>query len=171
MSVASTSVAVAGGLSRTADRLLAHPREVLAVLVAGQIAGTVALALTVTHNGWVWFQGGDQIWLVTQGWLLGQLELPPTEIGYLWSYVLAPITWVTGGTFVQALPPLVLFQVLVLGPVALLCFYALASHVGGRLLGYWAAFLWVIARSRRSRSSSIATRNAGRSTSSRRRSG
>ena len=29
-----------------------------------------------THNGWVWFQGGDQIWLTTQGWLLGQLELP-----------------------------------------------------------------------------------------------
>ncbi len=145
MSVASTSVAVAGGLSRTVDRLLAHPREVLGVLVGAQVAGTIALALTVPHNGWVWFQGGDQIWLVTQGWLLGQLELPPTEIGYLWSYVVAPITWVTGGTFVQVLPPLVLFQVLVLGPVALLCFYGLAAHIGGRLLGYWAAFLWVIA--------------------------
>ena len=93
----------------------------------------------------MWFQGGDQIWLVTQGWLLGQLELPPTEIGYLWSFVVAPITWFTGGTFVQVLPPLVLFQVLVLGPVALLCFYGLAAHIGGRLLGYWAAFLWVIA--------------------------
>ena len=27
-----------------------------------------------------YWQGGDQIWLATQGWLLGQLELPPTEL-------------------------------------------------------------------------------------------
>jgi hypothetical protein len=35
--------------------------------------------------------------------------------------------------------------VLVLGPVALLCVYGIASRIGGRLLGYWAAFLWVAA--------------------------
>ena len=113
--------------------------------MVGQIAATLALALSVEHNGWVWFQGGDQIWLSTQGWLLGQLELPPTELGYLWSYALTPIMWVTGPTYVQALPPLVVLQVLVLGPVALLCIYDLASRIGGRLLGYWASFLWAIA--------------------------
>ena len=59
--------------------------------------------------------------------------------------MLTPITWVTGPTFVQALPPLVLFQVLVLGPIALLCVYGIASPIGGRLLGYWASFLWVVA--------------------------
>ena len=93
----------------------------------------------------MWFQGGDQIWLATQGWLLGQLELPPTELGYMWSLVLMPIMWLTGPTYVEALPPLVLFQIFVLGPVALLCVYDLASRIGGRLLGYWASFLWVIA--------------------------
>ena len=51
--------------------------------------------------------------------------------------------WVTGPTYVQALPPLVVLQVLVLGPIALLCVYGIASQIGGRLLGYWAAFLWV----------------------------
>jgi hypothetical protein len=102
------------------------------------------LAIAVDHNGWVFFQGGDQIWLATQGWLLGQFQLAPTELGYLWSYLLTPITWVTGPTYVQALPPLVLVQVLVLGPIALLCVYGIAAHIGGRLLGYWAALLWVV---------------------------
>ena len=121
MSVASVSVAAARDAGRTVDWLLARPRAVLGTLIGAQIVGTVVLALSVTHNGWVYFQGGDQIWLATQGWLLGQFELAPTELGYLWSYLLAPIMWVTGPTFVQALPPLVLLQVLVLGASALLC--------------------------------------------------
>jgi hypothetical protein len=115
------------------------------VLAALQIAAVLALALSVDHNGWVWFQGGDQIWMTTTGWLLGHRELPPTEVGYLWPAAQAPITWATGPTYVQALPPLVIAQVLVLGPVALLCIYGIASHIGGRLLGYWASLLWVIA--------------------------
>ena len=132
-------------MSRTVDSLLERPRAVLGTLIGAQIAATFVLALSVTHNGWVYFQGGDQIWLATQGWLLGQFELAPTELGYLWSYLLAPIMWVTGPTFVQALPPLVLLQVLVLGPIALLCVYGIAVRIGGRLLGYWASFLWVVA--------------------------
>jgi hypothetical protein len=145
VSVASTSIAAARGAGRTLDRLLERPRTVLGVLVAAQIGGTLALAASVTHNGWVYFQGGDQIGMTTTGWLFGRLELPPTETGYLWPYVQAPITWVTGPTYVQALPPLVLFQILVLAPVALLCVYGIASSVAGRLLGYWASLLWVIA--------------------------
>jgi hypothetical protein len=125
--------------------LLERPGIVLGSLIGLQIGATIAFALTAAHNGWVWFQGGDQIWLATQGWLLGQFELPPTELGYLWSYALAPIMWLTGPTYVQALPPLVVLQVFVLGPVALLCVYDLARRIGGRLLGYWASFLWVIA--------------------------
>ncbi len=146
MSVASTSVAAARGAGRTLDRLLEHPRAVLGTLVGAQIAATLVLALTVTHNGWVYYQGGDQIWLSTAGWLLGLLELPPNDvIAYLWPLVFTPVTWVTGSTFVQALPPLVVLQVLVLGPIGLLCVYGIAVRIGGRLLGYWASFLWVIA--------------------------
>jgi hypothetical protein len=145
VSVASASIAAARGAGRTVDRLLVRPRAVLGTLVAGQVVGTVALALTVEHNGWVWFQGGDQIWLSTQGWLLGHLELAPTEVAYLWPAVLAPITWLTGPTYVQALPPLLVLQVLVLAPIALLCVYGIAARIGGRLLGYWASLLWVVA--------------------------
>lgn len=145
MSGASVAFDAAHRVGATIDRLLERPRQVLGALIAAQILGTVWLGLSADHNGWVWFQGGDQIWLSTQGWLLGQLELPPTELGYLWSYVLAPIMWVTGPTYVQALPPLVALQVLVFGPVALVCIYDLATRIGGRLLGYWAALLWVVA--------------------------
>jgi hypothetical protein len=145
VSVATASVTVARGAGRTVDRLLEHPRAVVAALAAVQVLATIALALSVEHNGWVWFQGGDQIGNVTTGWLLGQLELPPTIVSYFWPTLLAPLTWVTGPTFLQVLPPLVLLQVLVLGPIALWCVYAIAEHIGGRLLGYWAALLWVVA--------------------------
>ena len=144
MSVRSASSAALHGAGSIVDRLLERPREVLGALILGQIVGTIVLGLSVAHNGWVWFQGGDQIWMTTTGWLLGRLELPPTEIAYLWPLVQAPMTWVTGSTFVQLLPILVVLQVLLLGPVALLCFYGIASRIGGRLLGYWAALLWVV---------------------------
>ena len=144
MSVRSASAAALHGAGSIVDRLLERPREVLGALILGQIVGTIVLGLSVAHNGWVWFQGGDQIWMTTTGWLFGRLELPPTEIAYLWPLVQAPMTWVTGSTFVQLLPILVVLQVLLLGPVALLCFYGIASRIGGRLLGYWAALLWVV---------------------------
>jgi hypothetical protein len=145
MSVATSSLAAARGAGRTLDYLLERPRTVLATLAGLQIAATLALALRVEHNGWVYFHGGDQIWFTSTGWLLGRLEVPPTEASYLWPLVQAPITWLTGPTYVQVLPALVALNVLVLGPIALLCVYGIAARIGGRLLGYWAALLWVIA--------------------------
>lgn len=145
MSVASGSVAAAREAGRTVDRLLERPRAVVGTLIGIQIAATVALSSSATHNGWVYFQGGDQIVNTTTGWLVGQFQLPPTEVSYLWPLVQTPITWLTGPTYVQALPAIVALQVLVLGPIAVLCVYGIASHIGGRLLGYWSAALWVVA--------------------------
>ena len=145
MSARSTAVAAARRGGNTADRLLERRRVVLGTLIAAQIVLVIVLALSVEHNGWVWYQGGDQIWMTTTGWLLGERGLPPTEIGYLWPAVQAPVTWATGPTYVQVMPALVLVQVLVLGPVALLCVYGIAAQIGGRLLGYWTALLWAIA--------------------------
>ena len=143
--VASSAAATVRWSGRTVDWLLEQPRTVLGALVAAQILATIVLAFSVEHNGWVWFQGGDQIVNTTTGWLVGQRILPPTEISYVWPLFQTPITWVTGPTFLQAMPPIVLFQVLVLGPIALLCVYEIAAHIGGRLLGYWASLLWVVA--------------------------
>lgn len=145
MTVTSATVTVARGAGDLVDWLLARPRAVLCTLIAAQILATLGLASAATHNGWVYFQGGDQIGLTTTAWLVGRLELPPTVSAYLWPFSLAPITWATGPTFVQALPPLLALQTLVLAPIALLCVYGIAAHVGGRLLGYWASALWVVA--------------------------
>jgi hypothetical protein len=145
VSVATASLAAAREAGQTLDRLLERPRSVLATLVGAQIVATLALALRVQHNDWVYFQGGDQIWFSTTGWLLGRSQVAPTESSYLWPLVEAPITWLTGPTYVQLLPALVVLNVLVLGPIGLLCVYGIAARIGGRLLGYWAAFLWVIA--------------------------
>lgn len=145
MSVAATSLAAAREAGRGLDRLLERPRTVLATLVGAQIATTLVLALSVQHNGWVYFQGGDQIWFTTSGWLLGDLQVAPTEASYLWPLVQAPLTWLTGPTYVQVLPALVVLNVFVLGPIALLCTYGIATRIGGRLLGYWTALLWVLA--------------------------
>jgi hypothetical protein len=145
VSVATSSLAAARGAGRTLDGLLERPRTVLVSLAGAQAAATLALALRVEHNGWVYFQGGDQIWFSSTGWLLGRLQVAPTESSYLWPLVQAPFTWLTGPTYVQVLPALVLLNVLVLGPIALLCVYGIAAGIGGRPLGYWAAFLWVIA--------------------------
>ena len=145
MSVAATSLTAARSAARTLDYLLERPRTVLGTLVGAQIAATLALALRVEHNGWVYFQGGDQIWFTTTGWLLGRHQLAPTEASYMWPLVQAPITWLTGPTFVQLLPALIVLNVCVLGPIGLLCVYGIANRVGGRLLGYWAALLWVVA--------------------------
>jgi hypothetical protein len=143
--VAETTFAAARRAGRKVDVLLEHPRAVLGTLAGVQIAAIAMLALSIDHNGWVFFHNGDQIWLTSQAWLLAGLELPPTELGYLWSVVLAPIMLVTGPTYVQAIPPVIFLNVLVLGPIAILCVYGIASRIGGRLLGYWAAFLWVVA--------------------------
>jgi len=144
-SVGETTVAAARRAGRSLDVLLEHPRAVLGTLIGVQIAAIAVLALSIEHNGWVFFHGGDQIWLTSQAWLLGHLELPPTELGYLWSVVLAPIMLVTGPTYVQAIPPVIFLNVLVLGPIAILCVYGIAARIGGRLLGYWAVLLWVVA--------------------------
>jgi hypothetical protein len=145
VSVRSSAVGAARQGGHTVDWLLERPRTVVGALMVAQILLVGILALSVEHNGWVWFQGGDQIWTTTAGWVLGQRELAPTESGYLWPAAQAPVTWATGPTYVQALPVLVFGQVLILGPIAVYCVYAMAREIGGRLLGYWAALLWVIA--------------------------
>src|SRR5207237_5060967 len=49
-----------------------------------------------------------------------------------------------GPNLVSALPAMVLFNTLVLLPVALLCMYGIASRIAGRVFGYWAAALWIL---------------------------
>ncbi len=120
-----------------------RPGYVLPALVVLHWVLVAAFALSVKHNGWVWYQGGDQIWYTTSGWLLGQGELPPARVGYGWPLLLAPITLISGRDFVDAMPLVIALNVLVLGPIAIACIYWIARHLAGWVAGLWAASLWV----------------------------
>jgi hypothetical protein len=101
-------------------------------------------AFSVHHNGWIFYQGGDQIWYYTTGWLSGHGLIPKTLISPAWSFLLAPFALIAGAGYVSALPAAILIQVLVLGPIALFCVYDIAARIAGRLVGYVAAALWVV---------------------------
>ena len=121
-----------------------RPVRVLAVLVVLQWAVVAAVARTVRHSGWIYYQGGDQLWYYTGGWLLAHGQVGQTPIGYLWSALLAPIAFVGGPDLVQSLPAIVILNVVVLMPIAMFALYGIAARIGGRLFGYWAVLLWIV---------------------------
>ena len=117
----------------------------LAALIVCQWLAVAALALSVRHNGWLFYQGGDQVWFYTGAYSLSFGDIPPSYVGYGWSYLLAPIAWLAGPSFLAALPGIVLFQQLVLLPIAVLSVYGILSSLGGRRLGYLGAAVWIAA--------------------------
>jgi len=133
-------------LGRLSLRLeLPSPAVFLGGLIVAQFAALGVFVATVRHNGWLFYQGGDQTFYYTTAWLVSHWHLPTTPIGYGWSYLTSPIALGAGSDILDALPALLLVQVIVLLPIALLCVYGIASRLGGRVLGYLAATLWVAA--------------------------
>ena len=132
-------------LGRAADAVARHVVVALAAIVAFQILATVALFLSVNHNGWLTYQGGDQIWLVTSGWLLGQGTVGYALTSHGWPMLLAPLTWITGSSSVALLPLTTVLQVCVLGPIATLAVYDIGARLAGRLAGIWCAAVFVAA--------------------------
>ena len=120
-----------------------RPAYLLGALVAVQWVAVLALAVTVKHNGWLYYAGGDQLWHYSGAYLLGHGHLPPAYVGYGWSIMLLPVSWFAGASLVSALPAIVLLNTVILLPVALLCVYGIASRIAGRLFGYFAALLWI----------------------------
>jgi hypothetical protein len=117
--------------------------RVVAAFVVVEWLAVLATALVVRHAGWIYYQGGDQLWYYTLGWLLGHGEITQTLVGYGWSAMLAPVARIAGPNLVSALPAIVLLNVLVLMPVAVFALYGIAARIGGRLFGYWTLLLWI----------------------------
>jgi len=140
-SLAATAPAQARRAWRVASEV--RPAYVLAPLVGVQWLALLVLALTVRHNGWLYYAGGDQLWHYTGAYLLAHGHLPPAYVGYGWSVLLAPVAAIAGPNLVSALPAMVLFNTLVLLPIALLCIYGIAARIAGRIFGYFAAALWI----------------------------
>jgi hypothetical protein len=132
-------------IRRAHDVVLAVPAAwVLAALVLVQWLALLVFAVTVRHNGWLYYAGGDQLWHYSGAYLLAHGHLPPSFVGYGWSVLLLPVAAIAGPNIVSALPAIVLFNTLVLAPVALLCVYGIASRIAGRLFGYWTAAFWIV---------------------------
>ena len=132
-------------LARAADAVTRHVVVSLAVLLAVQVFATVALFFSVNRNGWLTYQGGDQIWLVTSAWLLGKGMIGYALTSHGWPLLLAPLTWITGSSSVDLLPLTTILQVGVLGPIATLCVYDIGARLAGRLAGLWCAAAFVAA--------------------------
>jgi hypothetical protein len=148
----STLAAETSRLARTRDAVTrgAHFVEalpasrVIAAFIAVEWLAVLATGLVVRHAGWIYYQGGDQLWYYTLGWALGHGHLTQTPVGYGWSFLLAPVSLVAGPNLVSAFPAIILLNVLVLMPVAMLALYGIAARIGGRLFAYWALLLWVV---------------------------
>jgi hypothetical protein len=120
-----------------------QPWSMLGPLLVVQWLALLGLALSVHHNGWLYYQGGDETYYWTSARSLSQWKLPVTPVGYAWSYLISPVALLTGPNILTGLPAIVVFNTLVLLPVALLCVYGIATRIAGRVLGYWAAVLWI----------------------------
>src|SRR5262249_29001128 len=121
-----------------------EPWSVLVPLLAVAWIAVVVLAVSVHHNGWLYYQGGDEIWYWTTSWLNGHGLIPTTLISPAWSWVLTPFALIAGPGVVGGLPAPILIQALVLTPIAIFCIYDIASRTAGRVVGYFAAALWVL---------------------------
>jgi dolichyl-phosphate-mannose-protein mannosyltransferase len=121
-----------------------RPLYVLSVLVAFEWLTILGVALAARHNGWLYYQGGDELWHYVTAWVMGQGRLPHTSVGYAWSIVLLPFALLGGPNLVSPLPFIILLNVLVLMPVALVAAYGIGQRIGGRLFGYWVVALWIL---------------------------
>jgi hypothetical protein len=148
VSTAAATARLSPVLGRTRSALarlesLPVPR-VLAVFVAVEWLAILGTALTVGHSGWIYYQGGDQLWYYTLAWQVVHGHLTQTLVGYLWPAALAPLAAAAGANLVSAFPVIVLVDVLVLMPVAMFALYGIASRIGGRIFAYWVMLLWVV---------------------------
>jgi hypothetical protein len=135
----------ARGAGAAASRWIENvpPWRVLVVFLATQWALVAGIALSVRHNRWIYYQGGDQLWYYTGGWLLAHGRLGQPLVGLLWTAIDAPIAAIAGPNIANGYPAIVLFDVIVLLPVALLALYGTARLIGGRRFGYLTVFLWI----------------------------
>lgn len=120
-----------------------EPWSVLVPLLVAQWVAAFLFASSVHHNGWLFYQGGDEIWYWTSGWLAGHGLITKTLVSPGWPFALLPLAVFLGPGFIAGLPAVILLQALVFAPLALYCVYDVTGRIAGRLLGYVAAAIWV----------------------------
>ncbi len=149
--VAPTRVArVAESVGRLLGRLdlltaRIRPWMVLVPLAALSVGVAAWVGSKAVHTGWLYYNGGDGTWYYTTAWSLAHGLIPVSSIGYGYPMLLAPFARLAGPNILAGLPYAIIFNVVVLGPIALLCIYGLAKALAGRRFAYVASALWVVA--------------------------
>ena len=119
-----------------------HMRSERSIVV--QWLAVLALALTVEHNGWLYLRRRrPALALHRRLSPRPRLHLPATFVGYGWSILLLPSRASPARTSLPRCRRSSSSTPLVLLPVALLCVYAIAARIAGRIFGYFAAALWI----------------------------
>ncbi len=132
-------------VGRWQTALLAQPVWiVLGSLLVLQWLVIVVVALGSAHNGFLFYGGGDETWYYTTAWVLGHGHVPQSYIGYGYSFLIAPLTWIAGPNILNGMSLVVVFNALVLWPIALLCIYGIAKAIGGRGFAFAVSFLWTV---------------------------
>ena len=130
--------------SAIAETLTAvRPLPVLAVLVALQLAQAAWFGLETPHNGWIWYSGGDATEYWTETWAIAHGIVPQAMIGYGLPVFYGWVPLVAGPTLMTGAAVIVVFQAVVLVPLALILFWLVADRLFGRVYAWFAAALWV----------------------------
>jgi hypothetical protein len=96
------------------------------------------------HNGWIYQDGDDGPWYWTSAWTLASLHVPTTAVGFGWPYLLTPLAAIFGPDMANGLPAIVVLNVVVLAPAAVIGMYLLGERIAGNLFGLWTAAVWVV---------------------------
>ena len=83
---------------------LREPWRLLVPLLVVHWLALVVFTARVNHNGWLFYQGGDQIWFWTTSWLLGHGSITVPNVSHGWPLLLVPFTWIGGAGFLGGLP-------------------------------------------------------------------
>jgi hypothetical protein len=120
-----------------------RPAYLLVPLSLVQIGVAVATALSVKHNGWLWYSGGDATEYWAEEWSLAHGLLPHTFLGVGVPALYAWVPLVAGETLLHGLPVIIVLQVVIGLPLALVGIWAVADRLAGRLFAWWVAVVWI----------------------------
>jgi hypothetical protein len=132
-----------GRIVLTAERI--PPWTALGAIMLVGWGVAVAAGRVAGHDGWLYYHGGDGTWYYTTAWVLGNGHIPTAVIGYGYPLLIAPIAGIAGSSLLDGIPAVVIFNQLVLAPIALVCIYGITRMFASRLYAYIVSLMWVLA--------------------------
>ena len=132
-----------GRIEVAAERI--PPWTVLGTIMLVGWAVAIAAGRIAGHDGWLYYHGGDGTWYYTTAWALGNGHVPAAVIGYGYPLLIAPIAVIAGSSLLAGIPAVVIFNQVVLAPIALACVYGITRMFASRSYAYVVSLIWVLA--------------------------